>query len=446
MLNVNSYFYKNIMIYFFGNNSLVDDILKKYILEKEDFIYDLDSFELDNKDSKIIISTQMNKFPLPEKIEKVIGKVRTYIFIDMHGEDCQYLELDNTTMFYFNSLSGIVEDLIQRKILPKPGVSICDIHRHFKDINSLLDKPGEKLYHLVTDYMSEYNKEDIKYYGTDCCYKNVILKKSEALIFKDRKKIVNIFIPVYNRFQKVKNSIESIIQGVKNSKYKCQIYIGDNCSREPEIKSYLSGLDSVYVHFFNQNLGKSRAVNQLYISSSVECPWSSRTIFSDYIFSIDSDMIMTPKDVNQIDGMIELLEKGFNIGLVSSFQTGENQHWFGRGVEIKQEREFKIGESKTGIGISGGCICMRTEDWVELGGYEEKYDLYTADDAILMDKVEKKLKKRAVVAIDFPFHHPPSSEDDPGYVQWKRERFQKDGLKFSERKYQKEEFGKGYYD
>jgi len=149
---------------------------------------------------------------------------------------------------------------------------------------------------------------------------------------------------------------------------------------------------------------------------------------------------------NQIDGMIELLERGHNIGVVSSFQTGEGQHWFGKGVEEKTERGYRIGESKTGIGIAGGCICLRTDDWDLIGGYSESYDIYTADDAIIMDKMDKILKKRAVVGIDFPFYHPPSSLDDEGYVKWKKERFIKDGLSFSERKYQMEEYGNGYYD
>ena len=144
--------------------------------------------------------------------------------------------------------------------------------------------------------------------------------------------------------------------------------------------------------------------------------------------------------------MIKLLERGHNLGLVSSFQTGQSEHWFGRTVFEQRERGYRIGESKTGVGVAGGCVCIRGDDWERIRGYEESYDIYTADDAILMDKVDKILKKRAVVGIDFPFYHPPNREDDPGYTKWKRDRFQKDGLKYSEREYRKEELGKGYYD
>jgi hypothetical protein len=432
------------MVFFYGDNHLVDNILKRYILEKEDFI-------LEDKYQKIIISVNKDSWPLPQKIMDILGIKKTYIFFDLNGTDQGFdLMCGNVVMIHFRSLSGIMENVMDRNLIPILGTPYCEIDLFLREIDRIFRlSPGT--YHLMSGEIPNVNRlgkyfcrgEVKNYYNTKPV--NMVIEKKGFPVFLD-KKIVHIYIPTYYRFEKAKRCIQSIIEGVKISKHDCHVFIGDNNTKDDNLSKFLSEKkdDIEKVFYSNTNHGKSKMVNILH------CTNTTVTYKPDYIFSIDSDMVMTPsfgEKINQFDGMIELLERGHNIGLVSSFQTGENQHWFGRGVEQKKERGYQIGESKTGIGIAGGCICMRTDDWGKIGGYTETYDIYTADDAIVMDKVDKILKKRAVVGMDFPFYHPSSSEDDAGYVKWKQERFIKDGLNFSERGYLKEEgMGKGYYD
>ncbi len=444
------------MTFFFGSNPLVDTILKRYILEKEDFIYssvgDLEVCD------KIVLSVCNDSWPLPDEVMAILGTKKTYIFFDLHSteggvESGFEVMAGNVVMIHFRSLSGVLEDAIYKKLIPIIGTPYCDVHIFFREMDKLFRlKANASSFHLMTGEIPEvekvknyFDRGEISSFYQPEPVKEVIQKWWSDL-FKVKKR-VNIFIPTYYRVEKAKKSILSIMEGAKNSKHECVIYIGDNNSQDSELLDFLESIKDRAVVFFScENLGKARMINLLR-SREIKKP--------DYIFSIDSDMVMSgfgpldPKlgeEVNQIDGMIELLERGHNIGLVSSFQTGQSEHWFGRTVFESKERGYRIGESKTGIGVAGGCICMRGDDWDLVGGYEEGYDIYTADDAILMDKIDKILKKRAVVGIDFPFYHPPNSEDDLGYTKWKRERFLKDGLKYSEREYKKKELGKGYYD
>jgi hypothetical protein len=308
----------------------------------------------------------------------------------------------------------------------------------------------------MEDLKKYFDRDEIKSFYQPKKVDEVILKDGWNT-FNTGRKQNNIYIPTYYRFEKTKRCIESIVKAQETSKNVYLIYVGDNNTQGEEREKLINFLDTcptVTSYFHTENIGKARMVNLLHAKYTGR--HNGCCLSHDYIFSIDSDMVLIPppdksgdlsyRGINQLDGMIELMERGHNIGLVSSFQTGQSEHWFGRSVAEKKERGYRIGESKTGVGIAGGCICMERHDWKRVGGYEENYDIYTADDAILMEKVDKILKKRAVVGIDFPLYHPPNSEDDPGYVKWKRDRFLKDGLKYYEQEYQKEKYGKGYYD
>lgn len=452
------------MTFFFGNNPLVDTILRRYILEKEQLVYS--SVEDIQDCDKIVLSVDKDSWPLPDQIMAIIGTKKTYILFDLHST---IGEIDNGfqvmapvfssvkgkngfVMIHFRSLSGVMEDICVKKLIPISGTPFCDVHLFFRQIDKIFRlKPST--YHLMSGeipsldtLITYFDQDEISSFYQPEPVKEVIQKWGYDL-FKKHKR-VHIYIPTYYRAEKTKKSILSIMEGIKTSQHDCHIYIGDNNTQDSELLDFLESIkDQVIIFFSCENLGKARMINLLH-SREIKKP--------DYIFSIDSDMVMDPAPIpgekrdgvtfNQMDGMIKLLERGHNLGLVSSFQTGQSEHWFGRTVFEKRERGYRLGESKTGVGVAGGCVCIRGDDWERIGGYEESYDIYTADDAILMDKVDKILKKRAVVGIDFPFYHPPSGEDDPGYTKWKRDRFQKDGLKYSDRGYKKEELGKGYYD
>jgi hypothetical protein len=247
------------------------------------------------------------------------------------------------------------------------------------------------------------------------------------------KKTVNIYTPTYYRYEKTKKSIENIVKLASESKYDMKVFIGDNNTKDVEMKEWLATLNEVY--FSPKNIGKANIVNLLHRQSR-KC---------DYIFSIDSDMYSDVSEYNTFDKMIEILDNCFNVGLVSSNQKECSQHWFDRTVFPKKNNGFDLGYSNNGIGVAGGCIAMRCGDWEKSGGYKEDHDIYTGDDSILTYNVGRKLCMDPVVAIDYYMVHPKPTPSEMGYTEWKTKSWQRDNVQFVKDNY-KGTNTKGYYD
>lgn len=259
------------------------------------------------------------------------------------------------------------------------------------------------------------------------------------------KKKINIYIPTYYRLEKTKASIEDIITLSKDSIHDIKIYIGDNNTKLDDMKEWLKELhekeEMVEVYFNEKNQGKAMVVN--YMDRNI-----ARKDY-DYIFSIDSDMRIEKKlnklNENVFDKMIEILETCSNIGLVASNQSELSQHWYGNTVNVIKDRNFNLGVSSNGVGVSGGCICLKKSDWNKIGGYKENHDVYTGDDSILTYNVFRKLGKIAVIAHDFYLRHPKGEEDEKDYTEWKRNSWQRDNFNFIKDNYTGNNT-KGFYD
>jgi len=299
--------------------------------------------------------------------------------------------------------------------------------------------------HQIADPNVYLSEDIIKFYQLANNIKIIdskILKSSqectENINFKIERKLVNIYMPTYYRFEKTKRSIESIIESANKSKYDIVIYIGDNNTKLKDMKAWLQSLsqqDKVNVLFSTENKGKANMINLLH-SQARKC---------DYIFNIDSDMVVENQKYHPFDRMIDCLERCDNVGLVSSNQKECNQHWFDRGVIRSEERKIPIGYSPDWVGIAGGCIVLRSEDWEAIGGYKENHDIYTGDDGIITYNISRKLGKRVLVCCDAELLHPKPGEDEKGYTEWKAKSWQRDQLKFIKDNYTGSN-KKGYYD
>jgi hypothetical protein len=258
-------------------------------------------------------------------------------------------------------------------------------------------------------------------------------------------KKVNIYMPTYYRFHKTKTSIEDILSLAKESKHDVKIYIGDNNTQIPEMHDWLKELSEkeeiIEVYFNKENQGKAMVVN--YLEKNV-----ARKDY-DYVFSIDSDMRkeseLNKLNNNVLDKMIEILETCTNVGLVAANQSELSQHWYGRTVSVKEDRGFKIGVTNNGIGVAGGALCIRKDDWYKIGGYKENHDVYTGDDSILTYNVFRKLGKEAVIAHDYYLRHPKGDEDEKEYTEWKMKSWQRDNVNFIKDNYTGSNT-KGFFD
>ncbi len=278
---------------------------------------------------------------------------------------------------------------------------------------------------------------------------------SEKIIDIKTPKKVNIYTATYYRFEKTKKSIMSIIELAEDSIHDVKIYIGDNNTKNQEMREWLETINKNYedveVYFSDKNIGKANIINLLYknikdIPGSSEGRDKNNNNNVDYIFSIDSDMHTADEfKYNTFDKMIEILETCVNIGLVSSNQAELSQHWYGRTIEVRENMGFKLGYTFDGIGVAGGCVVLRKSDWDKIGGYKENHDIYTGDDSILTYNVFRKLGMEAVIAHDYFMVHPTGREDELEYTKWKMESWQRDNIKFIKDAYTGSNT-KGFYD
>ena len=314
---------------------------------------------------------------------------------------------------------------------------ISELFVNFIPGNRVLVNPGEVLTSEILDFYGRRRKDlslgedrkSISSYETG-------LSDIKTFFKEDTPKKVNIYLATYHRLEKTKKSLESIIKDIKLSIYDVKIYIGDNSPNFPEMREWLKTLenDNVCVHLGDKNIGKSGMVNYLY-KNSREC---------DYLFSIDSDMIVTEGE-NFVDKMLFHLTRLENCGLVSSHQLEFGQHWIGKTVEIIKRQGMDVGYSRDSVGVAGGCIVLRSHDWEKIGMYKEGHDIYTGDDGILTYNIQEKLGKYAYISMDCQLIHPKPSEDEKEYTQWKAESWQRDQLKFLDANYTGEN-KKGYFD
>lgn len=324
------------------------------------------------------------------------------------------------------------------------------IANNFKPGYHIMVNPGTVMRDTVLEYynlpMSEQKRTPNLEFKGNWGYG---LSPIEEFFTESFEKKLNIYIPTYYRFQKTKESIESILEDVEKSQYDVMVYIGDNNTKDPEMRDWLSSLSyhrgddendekkkkvKVEVYFGEKNIGKGMMINHLY-KNSRKC---------DYLFSIDSDMKVETE--NFVDKMLFHLTRIQNAGLISAQQSGLGQHWWGSGVNEETREGLKVGYSSNAVGIAGGCVCLRSVDWNSVGMYRENHDIYTGDDGILTYNIQNKLGKDVLISKECVMFHPPhEGEEEKDYAEWKMESWKRDGLKFLKEGYTGSN-KKGFYD
>ena len=422
----------------YATNDYLEENLLYYLKKVENSIVQYFEYDDSNiKGDKIIFVC--DKWD-PKYLQNISAGRKIYILtkdLNLH------LDRLNTLICKIKPLEDILNDMWKKSIIPENfnasltenalekfvSMVVSDSIGFFNLINPGIIKAQDVVNFYNVNKKITFIKEHIIPYS-----------HPELIDISDRflptnNKIVNVYIPVYYRFNKTKNCIESIRKAASESSYDVKLYIGDNNTKLETMKNWLKNIEEE-VFFSSKNIGKANIVNKMH-SISRKC---------DYIFSIDGDMCAdNTKDYNIFDSMIMCLEKGENVGLVSSFQYGQCEHWFNGTIQVEKSNNIYLGFSKSGIGIAGGCIVMKTKDWDKIGGYKENHDIYTGDDGILTYKVYRYLNKVCAVSMDYGMIHPGPEEDEKGYLEWKRKRWQKDNLNFLKDNYTGS-VKKGYYD
>jgi len=217
---------------------------------------------------------------------------------------------------------------------------------------------------------------------------------------------INIFTPIYHRFEFTRNSIDSIIKHLDSSVYKCNLIIGVNGYENDEMKTWLRKKIKHNVKLYEnpENIGKAKIINEMYKMNS-NCT---------HVISIDSDLVVD-EEKNFIDGMLWCIEHFTEFGLLSTFQKENDQHLWNMLKEEQTLNEQIVGHGSFNS-VAGGCVILKKETWDKIKGYSEYGGVYGFDDGLMMQSVKNLSLKTGViktVRLTHPF------ELDSGYKNWK---------------------------
>lgn len=227
---------------------------------------------------------------------------------------------------------------------------------------------------------------------------------------------IAICIPVYHQDERVKNSLTSIAKEVQRSKHDIYIAIGINGASN-ELKNWIfetfKETPKSYIEVFDTNLGKGKAVNELYKICKVKGGGM------DFIFSVDSDLVFPHPIACFIDQMVSSYQEAnhnlsYVLAGVSAQQNGVCCH-LQEGFSKITLNEWVFRKYDRNTGIAGGALLIYAPIWDTIGGYRA-FNLYGSDDGHFM--LDSHNKGYVVLMNEsLAVYHP--EEKDQGYIDWK---------------------------
>jgi len=191
---------------------------------------------------------------------------------------------------------------------------------------------------------------------------------------------VSIVIPVFNKVDYTRKCLEMIAQNTPAGV--CEIIVIDNASTD-ETKSLLSNLKDCVKYIENErNLGYAKANNQ-----------AARIAAGKYLLFLNNDTEVLP---SWLEPLVKIMDERSEIGIAAPkliYPNGTIQHcgkvWRnvtghdshpehlylcepGNSVYVNNSREFSM--------VTGACIIVRRDEFVDVGMFDENYENGWEDD------------------------------------------------------------------
>ncbi|HDY90316.1 MAG TPA: glycosyltransferase family 2 protein, partial [bacterium] len=119
-------------------------------------------------------------------------------------------------------------------------------------------------------------------------------------------KQVDIIIPVYNRPEHTKQTLESLFKNTDSSLY--NLYVVDDFSTDPEIHKLLYGAAKRFPVFLNEkNIGPGASRNWL-------CNWiTEKKLRSTYLYHSDNDVFFKERWLEKLISTIQLYGNRYKV-------------------------------------------------------------------------------------------------------------------------------------
>jgi len=208
---------------------------------------------------------------------------------------------------------------------------------------------------------------------------------------KQNVKLLDICIPVFNRFDLLTKCLNSIPTAV-NGKFEYNVILVDNGSNKDEAREFYGGLDGSYTIIRNQeNFGFPKACNQgakrkaspllLFLNSDVIL-WDNSLAYmveamDDPKVGVCGMKLLFPEDLGDLQSSPIIRPRGKvqHVGLAINIRTEVFHQFLGWDADhpkVNAVREVDI--------ISGAVLLTRRSIWNKVGGFLEIYGLGNFED------------------------------------------------------------------
>lgn len=172
----------------------------------------------------------------------------------------------------------------------------------------------------------------------------------------ENSKLVDIIIPVHNRLEHTRQTIDSLLKNTDSSLY--NLYLVDDKSDEPGVKEYIQSMSEFFPVFFNtENIGPGASRNWV-------ANWITEKGFrSKYIYHSDNDVFFT-------EGWLEKLLAVFEHCYKEVKVLGGGCHPYLQSTESipVADLPFRVGHKDA---VSGYSQLMTWETWDKYGPFDE---------------------------------------------------------------------------
>jgi GT2 family glycosyltransferase len=211
--------------------------------------------------------------------------------------------------------------------------------------------------------------------------------------------MTSIIIPVYNNFQYTQLAVESIKKYTKD----CELIIVDNGSTD-ETEILRNNFGMIFVKN-EKNLGFPKA-----------CNIGASKASGEFILFLNNDVVVTP---NWLENMLKHYKYFPNLGIVgckTNYISGlqkEGDFDFqidfpNKEVFINKKAEQVARENFNKIRIfpriTGFCMLMKRDLFIEINGFDERYGLGNFEDDDICVKSENSGKKNAIIDETWIYH------------------------------------------
>lgn len=236
-------------------------------------------------------------------------------------------------------------------------------------------------------------------------------------------------IPNYNGFSLLEESLPFVFQAMREED---EVVVVDNGSSDKSL-DWLSG-QKVKLVKLDKNYGFTRACNEgvkrsknnlvLFLNNDCVIPKNLLSDLEDFLLS--NDLIATQPKVFRLNHAGKKLTIKDDLEIVKEKSKIENIGYFidlkyGRTKVVNREENLNSFNSNRYVyGLSGACLLVKKQEFLELGGFDESFHSYLEDVDLSIRMAKEKMKAQPFLK-GWCLHHHLSTSKKMGSYKYRQD-------------------------